>query len=331
MKTKNLKHTFMLTLIVLALTVNAYTADNNQDGTGLDFSEPYTGSTYSDVWNIVTSDPYVVLPQNKVTFKSFFSWGKNKLLQAANRTIGNRADILPYFNKLLHPNGVALSGTWNIVEETPYTGYFSNGSTGIIIARASTALSETKQGEYRGFGLAGKIYPTTDLDKKSVPANFFTADDLGGTKTEHYTDAAFTNEPKLSLHPEHVWISNVLANIAFSLGKADSSPGIRQLYQISELGMEFPENALTPKWMKLQASSGQVKVDEVDFRDELNLINYSDQKLFFDIYVTTPESTKSNQEWIYIGYIEFNDYVASSSTDHRLHFNHPKIKEIRTK
>lgn len=331
MKQIKTKTIFMIPFIVLALTINAFTADKDLNNIDSDISNTYDGSTFSEVWSILISDPYTELPQNRVTFKSFFSWGQNKLLQAANRTIDNRADILPYFKKLLHPNGVALSGTWNIEEETPYTGYFSNGSRGLIIARASTALSETKQGEFRGFGLAGKIYPTMDPDEKTIPANFFTADDLGGTKAEHYTDVALTNEPKLSLRPQHVWIANVLAAVSYSLGKADSSPTIRQLHQISELGMEFPEDALTPKWMKIQASPGQVKVDEVDFRDELNLINYPGEKLFFDIYVTTPDSTKFNKQWMYIGYIEFNEFVASESTDHRLHFNHPKMKKIRTK
>ena len=33
---------------------------------------------------------------------------------------------MPYFQKLGHPNGVALTGTWNITEKSPYSGYFSN-------------------------------------------------------------------------------------------------------------------------------------------------------------------------------------------------------------
>ena len=106
-------------------------------------------------------------------------------------------------------------------------------------------------------------------------------------------------------------------------------PNIRQLYEISELGMDDPSLAITPEWMKIKARDGQEKILAFDFRDELNLNNYPDGKLYFDIYVTSTNSTMQVKEWLKIGYIKFDDSTVSESCDHCLHFHHPKYKKIQ--
>ena len=65
MKQKNIINKFMITFIVLALTINAYSADRGFNKANSDISNAYTGSTFSEVWNILLSDPYVELPQKK--------------------------------------------------------------------------------------------------------------------------------------------------------------------------------------------------------------------------------------------------------------------------
>ena len=291
------------------------------------YTNNYKGSTFIDVWEQVISEPYEK-PQHKVTFWSFFCCGVNKLLEASIRTIKDDSAILSHFDKLLHPNGACLSGIWHITEDNPYSGYFEKGSEGLIIARASVALSETTRGNYRGFGMAGKIYPTNDPlhTEELQTANFFVIDNLAGTLADHYTDVGLINEPEITPRPGIFLLLPVAITAAVSLGLADRNPGIRQLYTISELGLSDTSLAKTPEWMKIQASPNQIKVDEEDFRDELDVKNYTDEQLYFDIFVTTEDSTREKKDWLKIGYILFDDFIISESCDHRLHFQHPKFK-----
>src|SRR5688572_19611041 len=139
-------------------------------------STSYQGSTFKEVRDQVFSDPYKVLPQDRVTLRSFYRGFTNVLFKASLRTLDDPTDIVPYFQKLVHPNGVALAGTWNITEKSPYSGYFSQGSKALIMVRCSTALSETKRGKDRAFGFAGKLFPTTDPLKRVKTADFFAID-----------------------------------------------------------------------------------------------------------------------------------------------------------
>jgi hypothetical protein len=311
---KNIILPALITTFLIFSTTTLYANEDN-------------GSTFSEVWAVVISDPYEN-PQYKVTLQSFYSQKVNQLLEASIRTIEDDRDILPCFDKLLHPNGACLSGTWNITEDNPYSGYFKKGSQGLIIVRTSVALSETTKGHYRGFGMAGKIYPTTDPDHADElkTANFFAIDDFGGTLAEHYTDVGLTNQPELKYHPGIMFLLPIGLAAGIALGTADEKPGIRQLYPISELGLLDQSLAKTPEWMKIQAPPDQVKIDEKDFRDELNVDNYPNGQLFFDIFVSTEESTAEKKEWIKIGFILLDDFVVSNSCDHRLHFQHPKFR-----
>jgi hypothetical protein len=82
----------------------------------------------------------------------------------------------------LHPNGVCLTGRWEITEETRYSGYFTRGSKGLVIGRYSTCCTETRRGHTRSLSLVGKVYPTVDPDHLDPlrPASFITQQDLGG-------------------------------------------------------------------------------------------------------------------------------------------------------
>ncbi|WP_127718146.1 hypothetical protein [Halobacteriovorax sp. HLS] len=281
----------------------------------------YNGSSAQAVWSKVEEGQYSDLPRNKISYRSLFSGLTSLIKNSANRTLNDKSDILPYFNKLAHPNGTCLKGSWNITEESPYTGQYATGTNAIIISRASVALSDTTAGKLRGFGLAGKIFATSDESTVSKTANFFLVDDLGGTKAKHYTSVEMTNEPAVSK------TMAVIKNLAYSLklavtfGKADSNPGIRQLYQISELGATG--KAITPKWMMIKARSGQ-NINESDFRDELNIDNRG-TSLLFDIYATSTVKNKK-KVWKKLGHIEFTESSTSVACDHNLHFNHPKWK-----
>jgi hypothetical protein len=282
-----------------------------------------TENSFQDVWTQVASDPLDVLPQDKVSFGKLVSWGKNIILEDANRTLQEHADILNPFDKLAHPNGICLKGIWEIHKENRYSGYFKNHSKALIIARASSALSNTHRGEIRSFGFAGKIFPTMNPHKinRENTANFFLIDDLGGTDAEHYTDIALTNEPTASINSEVLKNLFYALELANAFAKVDENPGIRQLYEISELGEKNNGSIITPKWMKVEAKAGQT-VDAKDFRDELRIAPH--KKLVFHISVASKENSQGKKEWQTIGTITFDTSVVSTSCDHRLHFHHPK-------
>ena len=287
--------------------------------------KPYVKTSFSKVWNQLSSDEVEKLPQNEVSFLKLYSDGEDIISHDAQRTLDNHADILEPFDKLAHPNGICFKGIWEIDSENIYSGYFKKGSQALIIARASTAMTNTQSGDTRAFGFAGKLFPTMNQDKLNgeYSANFFLIDDLGGTDARYYTDVTLTNEPSVSMSFE------VLKHIAYALkvsrtfSLADKNPSIRQLYEISYLGEGENKNIVTPKWMKIEAKDTQ-KVDEKDFRDELKI--KEGESLVFNIFVAS-KMIDEKKEWQKIGTITLDDSVVSKSCDHRLHFHHPKWRD----
>ena len=283
----------------------------------------YAGSRVRDVWTEIRSNPYRTLPQETVSVTKFFSWGTNLLARSATRTIADNSDVLPRFNKLVHPNGICLKGTWNMTETSPYTGYFEQGKQAVVIARASSALSETQVGHYRGFGLAVKIFPT-DNPNHLFPlktANFFVIDDLGGTLTKNYLDAPMTNEPAASVRLTSVFLAPVAAAASSAFSAADRNPGIRQLYPVAELGLRAGQVAKAPNYIKIVGSAEMKRQTKNDFRNELNVALYGNN-LDFDVLVSATKTGPFQK----IGYLEFQESMASDSCDHRVHFPHPKFR-----
>ena len=281
---------------------------------------------FQAVWERVKSDELETLPQESVSYSKLFDGAIDLISQNANRTLHNQDDIIEYFDKLAHPNGVCLKGLWEIDTKNPYSGYFKEGSTALIIARASSAMSETKRGEKRAFGMAGKLFPTTDpLEVGSIPsANFFVIDDLGGTDLEYYTDTTLTNEPDVS------FTSSIFTSLAYgykvatTFSDADKNSGIRQLYEISYLGEDANSSIITPKWIEIEAQENQTKFDADDFRDEFKL--NSGEKLIFTVSVASRE-INGEKLWQQIGTVTFDESVISTTCDHRLHFHHPKWRD----
>lgn len=277
---------------------------------------------FQSVWKQVASDPVNKLPQDRVSYKRLFSKGKDIITRNSLRTLDSHANILPFFNKLAHPNGICFKGVWSIDTENRYTGYFKKNSKALIIVRASSAMSNTRRGEIRSFGFAGKIFPTMNplLKTNENTANFFLIDDLGGTRAKYYTDVSLSNEPPISKNSEVFKNLLYVAKIASAFSKSDKNPKIRQVYEISQLGES--NNIITPKWMKVEAKDGQ-KVSALDFRDELKI---NRNKLIFNISVAS-NKIRSKKDWKHIGTISLDTSVVSTSCDHRLHFHHPKWKD----
>jgi len=287
--------------------------------------KPYVKTSFSKVWNQVSSDEVEKLPQDEVSFSKLYSGGKDVISHDAQRTLDNHADILEPFDKLAHPNGICFKGVWEIDSDNIYSGYFKKGSKALIIARASTAMSNTTSDSTRAFGFAGKLFPTMDTDKlnNEYSANFFLIDDLGGTNAKHFSGVSLTNEPSVSMSFE------VLKNIVYAIkvsrtfSLVDKNPSIRQLYEISYLGEGKNQNIITPKWMKIEIRDS-IRVDKKDFRDELKIAK--DEKLVFNIFVAN-KIKNEKKVWQKIGTISLDDSVVSASCDHRLHFHHPKWRD----
>ncbi len=284
--------------------------------------------SFEKVWNEVNSDPLETLPNEKVSYDKLFKGDEDIIQKDAHRTLNSRADLLEPFDKLAHPNGICFKGVWNIDTPNIYSGYFKYNSRSLIIARASSAMSNTKSGETRALGFAGKLFGTMDKEKvnKYPTANFFLIDDLGGTKTKYYQDISLVNEPPLSFTYSIIRNLRYSLKVASTFNDADKNSGIRQLYEVSQLAEPNNKKIITPKWLKLEVQNKKIKIfkDGIDFRDELKIKN--GEKLIFDIFVanrTIDEDDTKN--WRRIGDITLDSSVVSRSCDKRLHFHHPKF------
>ncbi len=274
--------------------------------------------SFQSLWNELIKDPYKTVPQTKVSYFKLSSKGRDVILENSQRTLRSHADLIAPFEKLAHPNGICFKGVWEIYHDNPYGGYFKKGSKALIIARASSAMSNTHRGETRAFGLAGKLFATMDKDAvtKEQTANFFLIDDLGGTDAVHFGDVPLRNAPPVTTTFEVLKHLAYGIKVAKTFAKADKNPGIRQLYEISYLGEDKQADIITPKWMKVELQQAN-SLDADDFRDALRI--QDGEKIVFDIFV----ASKSQKVWQKIGTMTFDASIVSKSCDQELHFHHP--------
>ena len=281
----------------------------------------YVGSRYSEVRAQLLSDPYQRLPFHRLTLRGMFRKGVNLLQRDSISLVDADADLVPPMQKLFHGVGICFFGRWTIAEDLGYTGCFRKGSDYLIIVRCSTLLSQTHRGMRRGFGFAGKIFPTLDADALVKTANFVCIDSLGGTLAKRYTDVALTNEPALGINLgllKH--LSVVINGLHVFTNVGSPNPIHRPLYGLTEYGLAPGETANGPYWIQITLADGIQQSDEADFRHELRLDNYKDHRLRFNVAVA-PES-KGERQWRRIGSIELTEDVVSASGDHRLRFRH---------
>jgi hypothetical protein len=105
------------------------------------------------------------LPRYEVTLLSVLRGilprGRRYLFrQAAERTLDSHATLRwgserRGFRRLIHPNGVCLTGVWEITEETGYSGYFRKGSRALVVGRYSTCCT-------------GQLYEIAELGKRDA-------------------------------------------------------------------------------------------------------------------------------------------------------------------
>ncbi len=324
----------------------------------------YNGSRFSEVLAALSANPYQgvwgrpgepPLPVQKVTFRTVFgalvSFGPDQFFKASERTLDSGADLRwgpdgKGFRRLVHPNGVCLIGRWRITEPTGYSGYFSGGSEALVIARYSTCCTETRRGQIRSLSMVGKLWPTTDPNHVEPlrTANFFTQDDIGGSRIAFINDVELRNAPNTTASHRGGGFA-VLLKIGLTFGRVDRQPSMRQLYPIAELGKPADAPTRAPEFMQLRVAAGQPRIEgaDLDFRDEImaQIFNRGEpvprRTLTFHIEVTDQGTTtgpafrerRTFRDWRRIGTLTFDNAVVSRNGDFVIHFSHPTWRTDR--
>lgn len=270
----------------------------------------YRGISFQQLRDVIWSDRYDKLPYH-------FGAGPLRLITFFNHSARNlidRRDLLPRFDKLIHANGICHTGVWRITEPSPYTGYFRQGSEGLVVARLSVAGLFLRREFRRAFGIGGKLFPTMNPHEVVWPANFVTVSHLSGTRAKHVLDIESTNRPTVGLGPAPFSVNRIIFRLM------DTRPGFRQLYPISTLDVPKGDPVRTPDLMLLKALDSMPRIDESDFREELRVRHYPEKRLIYGIYVRN----FGESAWNPLGTITFDDDVTSESGDKRLHFWIPR-------
>jgi len=325
----------------------------------------YEGSRFSEVRDAIFAGPYQEiwgapaaqpLPTYGVTLSNVLRGippfrPPYLFRQAVARAVDSKADLRwgadrKGFRRLIHPNGVCLTGFWEITAKTPYSGYFREDSRALVIARYSTCCAETRRGHERSLSLVGKLFPTTDPNHSESlrTANFITQQDIGGDRTDYINDAVLLNAPNTSSWRRGLGVPILLVE-AIQFGLVDKKPTIRQLYQVAELGKSPAEPTRAPEFMRLLVDANQPRIPgpALDFRDEIMAQIYDrgdpapKRTLAFHIEVTDEGSTRgpnffqrrSFANWRRVGRLTFNEAVASYNGDFVLHFTHPTWRDDR--
>lgn len=330
-----------------------------------DEDRSYKGSCFSDVRGAIFANPYQKvwggkneppLPIHEVTLskalRGLLPFAKKYFFgQAAARTVDSGADLRwgddgRGFSRIIHANGVCLTGLWEITEETEYSGYFRKGSRALLIARYSTCCTETWRGQVRSLALVGKLFPTTDPDHKEPlrTASFITQEDIGGKYTYYINDAELRNSPDVTALKRAAGVPiRLVTGLLFTI--VDKQGAERQLYAIAELGKPADQPTRCPRFMRLPVAAEQPRIEgrALDFRDEIMEQIYDrgctkrKRKLVFNIVVSDEGSRHgfglsqyaSIRNWRRIGHMTFDEAVISYNGDCVLHFNHPTWRTDR--
>jgi hypothetical protein len=344
-------------------------ADADAADTGFEqFSEEdrrYAGSRFRDVVDALFANPYQAvwgrageppLPVQDVTIRSVFggllAHGRNNRFERASaRALDSGADLRwgpdgKGFARLLHPNGVCLTGRWQVTADTPYSGYFARGRTALVVARYSSGAGGPLRGNIRSLAMVGKLFPTVDADHAEPlrTANFITQEDIGGGRTDTINAAELRNAPDVTVFRRGP-AGTILIKIATVFRRVDQQPTIRQLYPIAELGKPAGEPTRAPAFMRLLLTPGQPVIagDGLDVRDEVmaHIFDKGDpaprRTLTFDIEVTDEGTTRGTpfrvrrtfQNWRRIGSLVFDNAVISYNGDAVIHFTHPTWRQDR--
>jgi len=312
----------------------------------------YAGTRYAEVRDAVFANPYSP-PYERVSvtlgslLRGVLPFGEQwQFLAAARRTVASEADLRwgpdgKGFGRLLHPSGACLAGTWEITEETPYSGYFRKGSRALVMARYSSA-TETRRGHTRSLAMVGRLYPTTDpADPRPLrSASFITQEDIGGAFSKTINEAVLRNAPDITAFRRGAGSLAFLV-VAVVLDRADKPNTIRELYEIAELGKSEGEATRAPEFLQFRVAADQPVIpgEELDFRDEImaQIDKTPQRSLTFRIETSDSGEThgpnfrlrRTITGWRQIGTLKFDAAAVSYNCDHVFHINHPPWRKDR--
>jgi hypothetical protein len=338
------------------LGIEGFTAEDKHVIAGSRFStvrDAVFANPYQKIWGAEGNAPLERFPVTlKPLLEGILPGGKSwQFLGAARRVLASDSDLRwgpdgKGYRRMLHANGICMTGVWEVTEDTPYTGYFRKGSRGLIIARYSTCCEETRRGHMRSLAMIGRVYPTTDRDHPDpLPtASFITQEDIGGENTPNINAAKLLNAPNTTVSRRGSGMP-ILLLTGMVLNLAEKQPTIRQVYPLAELGKEPTDATRAPEFMQLTLAPGQPVIpgDDLDFRDEIMAHIYDPgdpapkRKLVFDIETSdtgtthgTPLKQRRNiTNWKKIGTMTFDAAVVSYNGDHVFHVNHPAWRQDR--
>jgi len=276
------------------------------------------GVSINQMWSKLKQKPYKSLPKRIMTFSDVVKF----LPELSKNVVNKNSDFREIETRVIHANGICLLGEWKIQKETPYSGYFKNNSRGLVIIRVSSAAGGISQDERRSIGLAGKLFPTTDIDDQKVyqTANFFASETLVGKVTKFTTKTVFNNKFKLGS------IFAVFKNLKFVsrigriFGKADKSPFKRKLDPIAMLSIRN-ETIVVPDRIRLSTPPSFKTISKSDFRDEWRVENYKNGELKLIIELKNKGLHKKYEK---VGEIVMQKSVTSRACDFDINFPHPK-------
>ena len=239
----------------------------------------------------------------------------------ATRTLTEQLDYYPRIEKRIHGNGICFAGFWKVTKlNSPYSGYFASGKTGLFIGRASVTTNKTLTGQPRTFGFAGKIFPTLDGTEAVKTANFFSVDYFLGSKVSHFTNTVLSNSPPMydSLFDVDVDFIKQAFSLSKIFERINKQPTFRPVTPIAALG-ETGE-VRSPKIIKIATRDNTPRIDAVDFRQELDIANYPGG---LKLYVYAGDNDDDMQE---VAMMDLKQSFISYGCDKQLHFAHPFIK-----
>lgn len=298
--------------------------------TGSLFAQEIKKTQFQNLVQQVFQQPYKDLPQFKVSKRRFGKKGdnpKNQLFNAAKRTLSDERSWLPSATepKLFNANGICFSGKWVIDTASAYTGLFAQNTRANILARASVALSGTKQKHKRAYGMAVKIFDKNNEES----SNLFVMHSLAGIKTRQVMDLELDNHPELGKLPSFSKIP-ILLRISKDLKRADRMTGTnspelnyRSVDSLARLNNNSTQ-VVSPTWVKIVPETLH-RENQNDFRDEMSIERYPNKRIEYTLHVASGhKKDKDKAVWTKLGLLILEESVASRACDINLHFPHPK-------
>jgi hypothetical protein len=294
--------------------------------------EPPKPRSFREVRDLIYSHPQTYAPHYEgFSFGDLAkaAIGHGNLASRARWTLSTSDDFKPRGVKLLHPMGVCAEARWVIDAPSPASGLLARGTEVRAIVRMSNADSNEVWSEKtpRIFGLAVKLFPTSNEDEQVVTRNLFNLDQnsLSGGKRKSYlhVDSWDGHSKSDEIHfvnsaPAKTFVEKKATKI---FGKFDFHPDRRPLYQLTEVtaSNEDVVAPVTPEFLHFVPRPLGTREFQPDFRD--NLMQYKEGEIAFDIVIPGGQDAPFAQE-TRVGTLTLGQPVLSEVCDLELHFHH---------